>query len=150
MTALGTCAVANAASNFFEPDTQRCSTDRTYKLQVSSFSVKKAANSTAGRDYNYDFITIYRYTRYYSSTAIFFFNIVSRYIYYASVGGATRHTVVRLSLCLGGRSHEAYCNRVVCLSVVLSVCYTTFAAHAGRYALKLAMQVEIDIISVVN
>ena len=43
-----------------------------------------------------------------------------------------------LFLCLGGRSHEAYCNRVVCLSVVLSVCYTIFAAHAGRYALKLA------------
>ena len=47
--------------------------------------------------------------------------------YYASVGGATRHTVVRRfvirsfihSLCLGGRSHEAYCNRVVCLSVVM-------------------------------
>ena len=57
---------------------------------------------------------------------------------------------VCVSLCLGGRSHEAYCNRVVCLSVVLSVCYTIFAAHAGRYALKLAMQVEIDIISVVN
>ena len=41
--------------------------------------------------------------------------------YYASVGGATRHTVVVLSLCLGGRSHEAYCNRVVCHSVSLSV-----------------------------
>ena len=45
---------------------------------------------------------------------------------YASVGGATRHTVVRRfvirSLCLGGRSHEAYCNRDVCLSVCRSVC----------------------------
>ena len=67
---------------------------------------------------------------------------------YASVGGATRHTVVVLcvSLCLGGRSHGAYCNRAVCHSV----CYTILAAHAGRQALKLAMQVEIDIISVVN
>ena len=44
------CAVANTVSNFFEPDTQRCSTDRTYMVQVNSFnfkSVKKAANSKA-------------------------------------------------------------------------------------------------------
>ena len=43
---------------------------------------------------------------------------------YASVGGATRHTVivvsVILSLCLGGRSHGAYSSRVVYLSVCLS------------------------------
>ena len=28
---------------------------------------------------------------------------------------------VSQSLCLGGRSHEAFCNRVVCLSFCLSV-----------------------------
>ena len=55
--------------------------------------------------------------------------------YYASVGGATRHTVVRL---------------FVCSFVSQSVCYFSFAAHAERRALKLAMQVELDIISLFN
>ena len=45
---------------------------------------------------------------------------------YASVGGATRHTLVR---------------SLVCQSVIHSVCYFNFAAHAERWALKLAMQV---------
>ena len=64
-----------------------------------------------------------------------------------------RYSVVYLLLCLGGRSHEAYSSRVVCvchyasvggatrhtvialsviLSVCQSVCYTIFAAHAER------------------
>ena len=42
--------------------------------------------------------------------------------YYASVGGATRHTVVRLFVChyAEGGAIEVYCNRAVCPSVILS------------------------------
>ena len=40
---------------------------------------------------------------------------------YASVGGATRHTVIALSVVLS-----------VSQSVSQSVCYTIFAAHAER------------------
>ena len=71
---------------------------------------------------------------------------------YASVGGATRHTVVVLCVCVchyasvGGATRHT----VIALSVILSVCYTIFSAHAEMYALKLAMQVELDIISIVN
>ena len=48
-------------------------------------------------------------------------------IHYASVGGATRHTVVRLFVCQSvshyaeGGANEVYCNRAVCQSVILSV-----------------------------
>ena len=61
--------------------------------------------------------------------------IVLSVSHYASVGGATRHTVIALS---------------VSQSFIQSVCYTIFAAHAERQGLKLAMQVELDIISAVN
>ena len=57
---------------------------------------------------------------------------------YASVGGATRHTVVRRfvirSLCLGGRSHEAYSSRGVILSVSQSVSHSV--ATISRSSLK--------------
>ena len=36
------------------------------------------------------------------------------------------------------------------LRCYFSVCYFSFAAHAERRALKLAMQVELDIISLFN
>ena len=39
---------------------------------------------------------------------------------------------------------------MLCLSFIQSVCYTIFAAQAERYALKLAMQVQLDIISVLK
>ena len=59
---------------------------------------------------------------------------------YASVGGATRHTVVRLFVSLSvsqSVSHYASVggatrHTVIALSVILSVCYTIFAAHAER------------------
>ena len=51
-----------------------------------------------------------------------------------------------MSLCLGGRSHEAYS----CLFVSHSVCYFSFAAHAEQCALKLAMHVDPDITSLLE
>ena len=53
--------------------------------------------------------------------------------YYASVGGATRHTVVVLSVCQSlcrGRSHEAYCNRAVCQSLCRGRSYEAYCNRA--------------------